>query len=104
MLKRLYYIALGLVVLLTLVILNLPSQTSARFKQGIGSLFLPLFGLASSTQQLARTAGDAVVPRRELLRLNDDLRRENEQFRLQALQAQETANENARLRQLVGWQ
>jgi rod shape-determining protein MreC len=39
-----------------------------------------------------------------LLRLNDDLRRENQQFRLQALQAQETANENARLRQLVGWQ
>jgi rod shape-determining protein MreC len=104
MLKRLHYIALGLVVLLTLAILNLPSQTSARFKQGIGSLFLPLFGLASSTQQLASTAGDAVVPRRELLKLNDDLRRENQQFRLQALQAQETANENARLRQLVGWQ
>ena len=104
MLKRLHYIALGLVVLLTLVILNLPSQTSARFKQGIGSLFLPLFGLASSSQQLAGTAGDAVVPRRELLKLNDGLRRENQQFRLQALQAQETASENARLRQLVGWQ
>ena len=90
--------------LLTLVILNLPSQTSARFKQGIGSLFLPLFGLTSSSQQLAGTAGDAVVPRRELLKLNDGLRRENQQFRLQALQAQETASENARLRQLVGWQ
>ena len=104
MLKRPHYIALGLVVLLTLVILNLPSQTTARFKLGIGSLFLPLFGLASSAQQLAGTTGDAVVPRRELLKLNDGLRRENQQLRLQALQAQETANENARLRQLVGWQ
>ena len=104
MLKRPHYIALGLVVLLTLVILNLPSQTSARFKLGIGSLFLPLFGLASSTQQLASAAGDAVVPRRELLKLNDGLRRENQQLRLQAMQAQETASENARLRQLVGWQ
>jgi rod shape-determining protein MreC len=104
MLKRLYYIALGLVVLLTLVILNLPSQTTARVKLGIGSLFLPLFGLASSTQQLAGTLGDALVPRGELLRLNDGLRRENQQLQLQALQAQETANENARLRQLVGWQ
>ena len=104
MLKRPHYIALGLVVLLTLVILNLPSQTSARFKLGIGSLFLPLFGLASSTQQLAGAAGDAVVPRRELLKLNDGLRRENQQLRLQAMQAQETASENARLRQLVGWQ
>ena len=104
MLKRPHYIALGLVVLLTLVILNLPSQTTARFKLGIGSLFLPLFGLASSAQQLAGTAGDTVVPRRELLRLNDGLRRENQQLRLQALQGQETASENARLRQLVGWQ
>ena len=56
MLKRLHYIALGLVVLSTLVILNLPSQTSARFKLGIGSLFLPLFGLASTTQHLTGSA------------------------------------------------
>ena len=104
MIKRPHYIALGLVVLLTLAILNLPSQTSARFKLGIGGLFLPLFGLASSSQQVTGTLGDAVVPRRQLLRLNDDLRRENQQLRLQALQAQETSNENARLRQLVGWQ
>ena len=104
MLKRPHYIALGLVVLLTLVILNLPSQTSARFKLGVGSLFLPLFGLASSSQQVASTMGDAVLPRRQLLGLNDDLRRENQQLRLQALQAQETSSENARLRQLVGWQ
>ena len=104
MLKRLHFIALGLVVLSALVILNLPSQTTARFKLGIGSLFLPLFGLASSTQQLAGTLGDAVVPRGELLKVNDDLRRENQQLRLQALQAQETSGENARLRQLVGWQ
>jgi rod shape-determining protein MreC len=104
MLKRPQYIALGLVVLLTLVILNLPSQTSARFKLGIGSLFLPLFGLAGSAQQVASTMGDAVVPRRQLLSLIDDLRRENQQLRFQALQAQEISSENARLRQLVGWQ
>ncbi len=104
MLKRPHYIAVGLIVLLTLVILNLPGQTTARLKLGIGSLFLPLFGLASSTQQLAGAAVDAAVPRRELLRLNDGLRRENQQLRLQELQAEETAQENARLRQLLGWQ
>jgi rod shape-determining protein MreC len=104
MLKRPHYIALGLVVLLTLVILNLPSQTTARFKLGIGSLFLPLFGLASSSQQLTGAASDAVVPRGELLKLNEGLRRENQQLHLQALQSQETASENARLRQMVGWQ
>jgi rod shape-determining protein MreC len=104
MLRRPHYIALGLIVLLTLVILNLPGQTTAHLKLGIGSLFLPLFGLASSTQQLAGTVEDAVLPRRELLRLNETLRQENQQLRLQAMQTEETARENARLRQFVGWQ
>ena len=104
MLRRPHYIALGLVVLLTLIILNLPSQTTARLKLGIGSVFLPLFGLARSAHHMAAEAGDAVVPRRELLRLKTALRRENQQLRLQAMQAEETARENARLRQLVGWQ
>jgi rod shape-determining protein MreC len=104
MFRRPHYIALGLVVLLTLVILNLPSRATARFKLGIGSLFLPLFGLASSAQQLADTTGDAVLPRGELLKLVEGLRRENQQLRLQATRAQEVGSENARLRQLVGWQ
>ena len=104
MFRRPHYIALGLIVLFTLVILNLPGQTTARLKLGIGSLFLPLFGLASSTQQLAGATGDAIVTRRELLRPNEGLRRQNEQLRLQAMQAEETARENARLRYLVSWQ
>ncbi len=60
MLRRPHYIALGLIVLLTLVILNLPGHTTARLKLAIGSLFLPLFGLAGSAHQPAGTAGDAV--------------------------------------------
>jgi rod shape-determining protein MreC len=104
MLKRPHYIALGLIVLLTLVTLNLPGHTTARLKLGIGSLFLPLFGLAGSAQQTTGTVGDAVVPRRELLKLNEGLRRENERLRLQVMQAAETARENARLRQLLKWQ
>ena len=104
MLKRPHYIALGLIVLLTLVMLNLPGRTTARLKLGIGSLFLPLFGLTGSAQQLTAPTADAVVPRRELLKLNEDLRTKNEQLRLQAMQAEETARENARLRDLVGWQ
>jgi len=87
-----------------LVILNLPSQSSARFKLGIGSLFLPLFGLAGSSHQLADSVGDAVVSRRQLLKLVGELRRENQQLKLQALQAQDTFKENTRLRQLLGWQ
>ena len=104
MLRRPHYIALGLVVLLTLIILNLPNRTTARLKLGIGSVFLPLFGLANSSQQAVGQAGDTVIPRRELLKQLDNLRQENEQMRIQAWQAEEAFRENARLRQLLGWQ
>jgi rod shape-determining protein MreC len=104
MLRRPHYIALGLVLVLTLGILNLPSRTTARLKLGIGSPFLPLFGLAGSAQQLAGAGTDALMSRRELLKLNERLRRENQQLRLQVMQIREINSENARLRQLVNWQ
>jgi len=104
MLKRPHYIAVGLVALLTLLVLNLPGRTTARLKLAIGSLFLPLFGLTSGAKELAGQAGDAVLPRGELLRVNESLRRENQQLRLQAQHAEEIERENTRLRQLVGWQ
>lgn len=104
MLKRTHYIALGLVALITMIILNLPDQTTARIKQGIGSLFVPLFGLKGSAQQAAGNAGDSLVTRAELLRQVENLRRENTQLHLRSKQAEEMAAENDRLRQLVGWQ
>jgi rod shape-determining protein MreC len=104
MLKRPHYIALGLVVLSALIIMNLPARTAARLKLGLGGLFLPLFGLAGSAQQLAGQAGQALVPRSELIRQNELLRRENEQLRLQSIRAEEAMRENTRLRQLYGWQ
>ncbi len=104
MLRRPHYIALGLVVLLTLVILNLPSKTTARMKLGIGSVFVPLFGLANSAQQLAGNAGDTVLPRSELLRQLEALRRENEELRLRASRTDELARENAQLRKLFAWE
>lgn len=96
--------ALGLVVLMTLIILNLPSKTTARLKLGIGSLFVPLFGLANSTQQMAGRAGDAVLPRSDLLQQNESLRRKNDELNLKLIEAEKTFRENERLRQLLGWQ
>ncbi len=104
MLKKPHYIALGVVALLTLILLNLPAHTVARLKLAIGSVFLPLFGLANSSDQLANKAGDAITTRTELLKQNESLRRENQELKVLAMQAQETARENARLHQLVGWQ
>jgi rod shape-determining protein MreC len=104
MLKRPHYIALVLVVLLTLIFLNLPNQSVARLKLAVGSLFLPLFGLANSTHQLADKAGDSLMPRSELLKQNEAMHREIQELHLREIQAAETARENARLRQLFGWQ
>jgi rod shape-determining protein MreC len=103
MLKRSNYIALGIVVVLTLILLNLPAHTTARLKAAISSLFLPLFGLAHTTDQAANKAGDMITTRSELLKQNEQLHNENQELRLQAVQAQETARENARLRQNLGW-
>lgn len=104
MLKRPHYIAVGLVALLTLLVLNLPGRTTARLKLAIGSLFLPLFGLTSGAKEVVGHVGDAVLPRGELLRINESLRRENEQLRLQAQQAEGIERENTRLRQFISWQ
>lgn len=104
MLRRPHYVALGLVVLVTLVILNLPSRTTAQLKLGIGSLFLPLFGLANSTEQLASRAGSALLPRSELEHENQSLKEQNQELRLQAAQAEALTRENDRLRQLLAWQ
>lgn len=104
MLKRQHYIALGLIVFLTLVILNLPGKATARMKLGLGSLFVPLFGLANSAQHLGARAGDAVLPRSELIREKEALERQNEELRLQLMQADGVARENDRLRRLLAWQ
>ena len=104
MYKRPQYIAVGMVVVLTLLVLNLPSRATARLKLAFGSLFLPLFGLTSAAQQAAVKSGDFLISRRELVRQLDLLRNENAQLRLQATQALEVVRENNQFRQLYGWQ
>ncbi len=99
-----HYVAFSLVLLLVLVLLSLPSPANARAKLVVGTLFLPLFGLAGAVQAAGQSAGDALVPRQTLLQQIEQLRRENQQLRLQAAQSDEAQRENARLRQLLGWQ
>ena len=103
MLKRQHYVALSLVLLATLVVLNLPSGAASRFKLAFSTLFLPLFGLATTTQNAANHASDPLVPREELARQNEQLRRENLKLQIAAAQTAETARENARLRKLLAW-
>jgi len=104
MFKRPYYIAVALVALLTLLVLNLPSGTTVRLKTALGSIFLPLFGIAGSTQQVAGRAAAALLPKSELIAANAAFQNQNRELRLQLVQAEALAKENERLRQLINWQ
>jgi rod shape-determining protein MreC len=103
MLNRQYYMALGLVVLIVAVVLNLPDRKATRLKLVIGGLFLPLFGLAGSAQHLSEQIDTSLTPRSQLLSELERLRQENQQLHLQLMQAQEAWRENTQLRQSVGW-
>ena len=104
MFKRKNYFALGAVVLVTLAIFSLPPRATSRLKLAVGSLFLPLFGLANTAQQLPTTAADAILSRRELLKKVGSLEQENQLLKLLQLQSAATARENDQLRSAIGWQ
>ncbi len=104
MFKQQNYLALGAVVLVVVVLLSLPSRATSRLKLAVGSWFLPLFGLAGAAQQLPADLADSVLPRRELLKQIDSLRRENQQLKEQQIQTIAIARENDQLRALLGWE
>src|SRR6185437_14395661 len=104
MLKRPHYMAFGLVGLLTLILLNLPHHAANQMKLAIGSLYLPLFGLSKSSQQVMSRASDAMVPRSVLFREIEGLSRTNQELQMRAMQADALLRENDRLRQLFGWE
>ena len=103
MFKQKNYVALGAVFLVAVVLLSLPTRATARLKLAIGSWFLPLFGLASAGQQLPADLADNLLPRRELLKEVNALRRENQQLKSQAVQTETIRRENDQLRALFYW-
>jgi rod shape-determining protein MreC len=104
MFKQKHYLALGAVTLAALLIFSLPPRATERLKLAIGSLFLPLLGLAHNAEQLPVSAADAAMSRRELLQLTENFRRENDELKVAALQSAATARENDQLRAALGWQ
>jgi len=104
MLKKKHYLALGAVTLMALLVFSLPQRATSRLKLAAGGLFLPLFGLLNTAQQLPVDAANAVMPRRALLKEIGELQRENQQLRIQGAQTAAIALENDQLRALVGWQ
>jgi len=101
--RRKHLVVLGLVVLLVVVLLNLPASTTARLKLALGSLFLPLFGLAGAANHTAGKLGDAVTPRGDLIRELDTLRKENDELKVRVTERDALERENARLRDQLAW-
>jgi rod shape-determining protein MreC len=104
MLKKPQYIALAFVAVIALIIFNLPARTMSRVKLAISSTFLPLFGLAGSSEQLLHKTGNAILPRSVLAKENEKLQAENERLRIQIGQNTQLLRENSELRQALGWQ
>ena len=102
MLKRPHYLALGMVVLLTILLLKLPSRASANLKLAISGFFLPLFGLTGSASQLANSSSYVALSRDDLIRQIDGLRETNQFWQMRFAQAEEWRKENERLRQQLG--
>jgi rod shape-determining protein MreC len=98
MLRKPHYIALGIVVLVTVAVLKLPSHPATKLKLAVSALYVPLFGAATSAQKTVERAGNAVVPRKELLDRVAELQQENQQLRLRSMQLETLLQENNRLR------
>ncbi len=98
MLKRSHYIILSFVVVLALLVLNLPRRTVAQLKLAISSLYLPLFGVSSSTQALAANTANTLLPKQELLTQLEAYRLENDRLRMETMRLQSVEEENRRLR------
>lgn len=96
-----HLIALGMVIFLTLAMARLPARLTSQAKLALSGLFLPLFGLTASMEDLGGKASQALTPRSELADQLEALRRENNQLRIQLSQAAAVAAENQRLRRAL---
>ena len=104
MLKKPQYIILIVVVLVVLALLKLPVETMGKVKLAISGLFLPLFGLAGSTHQVAEKVGGALTPRQDLLKQIEQLRTKISSRKSKLQQDASVWSENARLRAALHWQ
>lgn len=102
MLKRGHYWALGAVISLLLVLLNLPPTASARLKLAISGAFLPLFGLANTGASFVDDVSLRVLPRGVLIAQLRQLENENAELKLEAQQSNKALEENRRIRAQLG--
>ncbi|SVE54015.1 uncharacterized protein METZ01_LOCUS506869, partial [marine metagenome] len=81
--KTSYQITCGIVVILSLLLLNLPPRATMRVKGWAGHFFLPLFGLQKGLQQIGEKAVDSALPRSELLNELNTLQQTNQLLKME---------------------
>lgn len=100
--KKPQWIALGVVVVLTIIVLKLPARARTNLKLAIRGFFLPAYGLADSTDRAATSASYGTLPRHVLVSRIEELEREKQEAQAQIMQADEAMKENGRLRAQMG--
>jgi len=103
MLRKPHAILLATAAVVVLVLLVLPEHSRARVRVALGGLFLPLFGLASSSQAAGAKVSQSLTSKASLEARLEALERTNTVLRGQLLEAQAAARENDRLRQMLGY-
>ncbi len=96
--KRPQYIALGLVLLCTFLLLRLPGRAASNLRLAVSSLFLPLFGMSGSLAEIADSTSYLLLSRRELIRQLQWQHKTNQIAELHLRQSAEWKRENDRLR------
>ncbi|HBP56251.1 MAG TPA: hypothetical protein DD687_09935, partial [Verrucomicrobiales bacterium] len=86
-----------------IVLLSLPTRMNNQLKWMVAGVFLPFLGLAEAVDEKAESLQSIVVSKQELLRENQQLRRELQNYKIALLKNQAIATENALLRQQLGW-
>jgi rod shape-determining protein MreC len=97
MLKRPHYIALGIVIALSVGLLKLPKRAAMNLKLAFSGMFLPVSGLTGSLEELAEQASYAALSRRQLIRQIEELRQTNQLLQVRFQGAAEWKRENDRL-------
>lgn len=103
MLRKPHLILLFVVVLVAVVLLALPEQARSRVRLAITSVFLPLFGLASSAQAMAERLWSGATPRALLASRVATLEEENQRLRLALAETEPARRENDQLREMLGY-
>ena len=86
-----------------IVLLSLPTRINSQLKWVVAGIFLPFLGLAEAVDEKAESLQSITVSKQELLRENQQLRREIQNHKIALLKNQAIASENALLREQLGW-